>query len=318
MLSHVDDFLITGTHQFRNSFVSSLKLTFTIGSESRLPLMFTGLAIKKEADGTISVSQEKFVENFVQMDFEPGTHDVLPEREVEAFRSLVGKRQWLSSQTRPDLSFSANTFISCDGMRVDRAKLANKLIRRVIYEKDCKLLFRPLFFTEKPQLRLLKLCIFSDAAFQNLPDGGSQAGYVIGLFSTITEIFHLIGWNSKRVKRIARSTLAAETLALQDAIDNALFLNSIFHKILGVEFDMIAYIDSKQLHDSLKSAKGVTEKRLRVDIAAIREVIDEKGLLIKWLPARFQLADCMTKRTAPTDQLLSVMKSGSLHRKISD
>ena len=81
---------------------------------------------------------------------------------------------------------------------------------------------------------------------------------------------------------------------------------------------MIAYIDSKQLHDSLKSAKGVTEKRLRVDIAAIREVIDWRGLLIKWLPARFQLADCMTKRTAPTDQLLSVMESGSLHRKISD
>ena len=89
VLSHVDDFLITGTHQFRNSFVSSLKRTFTIGSESRLPLMFTGLAIKKEADGTISVSQEKFVENLFQMDFEPGTHDVLSEREVEAFRSLV-------------------------------------------------------------------------------------------------------------------------------------------------------------------------------------------------------------------------------------
>ena len=223
------------------------------------------------------------------------------------FRSLVGKLQWLSSQTRPDLSFSANTFISCDGMHVNFAKLANKLIRRVTYEKDCKLLFRPLFFTEKRQLRFLKLCTFSDAAFQNLPDGGSQAGYVIGLFSTISETFHLIGWNSKRVKRIARSTLAAETLALQDAIDNALFLNSIFHKILGVEFDMIAYIDSKQLHDSLKSAKGVTEKRLRVAIAAIREVIDEKNLLIKWLPIRFQLAHCMTKKTAPTDQLLSVM-----------
>ena len=113
-------------------------------------------------------------------------------------------------------------------MRVDRAKLANKLIHWVIFEKDCKLLFKPLFFTEKPQLRFLKLCIFSDAAFRNLPDGGSQAAYVIGLFSTFTETFHLIDWNSKSVKRIARSTLAAETLALQDAIDKALFLRSIF------------------------------------------------------------------------------------------
>ena len=69
MLSHVDDFLITGTHQFRNHFVSSLKRTFTIGSGSRLPLMFTGLAIKREADGTISVFQVQFVENLVQMDY---------------------------------------------------------------------------------------------------------------------------------------------------------------------------------------------------------------------------------------------------------
>ena len=189
MLSHVVDFPITGTHQIRNSFVSSLKRTFTIGSESILPLMFTGLAIKKEADGTTSVSQKNFVENLVQIDFKPATHDVLSEREIEAFRSLVGKLQWFSSHKRPDLNFSANTIINCDGMRVDRANFANKLIHRVTYEKDCKLLFRSLFFREKPQLRFLNLCIFSDAAFQNLPGGSSQAGYVIGLFRTITEIF---------------------------------------------------------------------------------------------------------------------------------
>ena len=137
VLSPVVDFLITGTHQIRNSFFSPLKRTFTIVSESRLPLMFTGLAIKKEADGTISVSQEKFVENLIQIDFKPSTHDVLSEREVEAFRSLVGKLQWPSSHTTPDLSFSGDTFINGDGMRVDRASFANKLIHRVIYEKDC-------------------------------------------------------------------------------------------------------------------------------------------------------------------------------------
>ena len=84
------------------------------------------------------------------------------------------------------------------------------------------------------------------------------SGYVTGPVSTVYNTFHLIGWNSKR---IARSTQAAETLALKDAVDNAFFLNSSFHKILREEIGLIAFIDRKQLHDSLKSSKRVTEKR---------------------------------------------------------
>ena len=81
------------------------------------------------------------------------------------------------------------------------------------------------------------------------------SGYVTGPVSTVYNTFHLIGWNSKPT---ARSTPAAETLALKDAVDNAFFLIST---ILREEMGLIAFNDRKQLHDSLKSSKGVTEKR---------------------------------------------------------
>ena len=46
----------------------------------------------------------------------------------------------------------------------------------------------------------------------------------VGIFNVENNVFSVLSWSSKRVKRIARSTIAAETLALKDAIDNAIFL----------------------------------------------------------------------------------------------
>ena len=74
-------------------------------------------------------------------------------------------------------------------------------------------------------------------------------------------------------KRIARSTLAAETLALLDGIDNAIFINNVLKLILGEELQMLALVDSKQLFDAIKSSKTVLEKRLRIDISSIKENI---------------------------------------------
>ena len=90
--------------------------------------------------------------------------------EIETFRSLVGK-PWLSSQTRPDITFCAKRLLNTDGMTT---KLANKAVRRKQYEKDQKIKLRRLFTGDNIDFHKMKLAIFSDAAFQNVPDGGSQ------------------------------------------------------------------------------------------------------------------------------------------------
>ena len=44
---------------------------------------------------------------------------------------------------------------------------------------------------------------------------------------------------------------------------------------------LIAFIDSKQLHESRKVLKAVTEKRLCVNITAIKEVGDGNSLAVR-------------------------------------
>lgn len=43
--------------------------------------------------------------------------------------------------------------------------------------------------------------------------------------------FSPICWQSKRIRRAVQSTLAGETLALADGIDNAIFLATLFSEL---------------------------------------------------------------------------------------
>ena len=59
----------------------------------------------------------------------------------------------------------------------------------------------------------VKIVAYTDAAFANLPDGGSQGSYLIFLVGD-DGFCSLVSWQSKRIRRIVRSALAAESLAM--------------------------------------------------------------------------------------------------------
>lgn len=77
---------------------------------------------------------------------------------------------------------------------------------------------------------VLKMIVFSDASFGKLSDGGTQGGHFITLMGENGK-FSPLSWQSKRVKRVVRSTLAGETLAMSDSIDNAIFLATLFSEL---------------------------------------------------------------------------------------
>ena len=69
----------------------------------------------------------------------------------------------------------------------------------------------------------LHLVAYADASFTNLPDQGSQSGYIIFLANFSKQCIPL-NWQSNKIKRIVPSSLSAETLAFGDALDDALGL----------------------------------------------------------------------------------------------
>ena len=116
---------------------------------------------------------------------------------------------------------------------------------------------------------------------------------------------------------MVKSTLAAETLALVDGLDTAIYLGHILSELLGKTTKNIisveCFIDNKSLFDNIHSTKLVSEKRLRIDIAVIKQMLERKEIdSVTWVDASHQLSDCLTKRGASCEKLLQVFKTGSL------
>ena len=123
------------------------------------------------------------------------------------------------------------------------------------------------------------LCIigYSDASFGNLDDGGSQGGYIIFLVGKNGNYFPL-HWQSKRVRRVVKSTQAAETLALVDLAEACIFYKAFICELLHIrncpiKIPVICKTNNSGLQQAAHSSTQILDKRLRIKLAIIREII---------------------------------------------
>ena len=93
--------------------------------------------------------------------------------------------------------------------------------------------------------------------------------------------FAPISWKSKKIQRVVKSTLAAETLALVEASEVCFMIRVILLEKYKKEppsktFPIHCFTDNKSLLDSVFSTKTLKEKRLKVDVCIIREMLEKK------------------------------------------
>ena len=72
------------------------------------------------------------------------------------------------------------------------------------------------------------LICFSDASFANVKCGGSQGALLVFLERSDRR-YMLLAWQSRKLKSVVKSTLTAETLALQEVIEVAHMMSSTIH-----------------------------------------------------------------------------------------
>lgn len=155
------------------------------------------------------------------------------------------------------------------------------------------------------------LTFHTDASFNSLPNGGSQGGQLIFLNDDEGNCCP-IAWNSSRIKRVVRSTLAAETHSLADGYGTASYLRQLLPKIFPQvqQQPATAITDSKSLYDTMGTSHRASDKSLVVHISYIRQWIDEHQLLLIWKEGSSQLSNALTKRGASTSLLTSTLSTG--------
>merc|ERR1712240_146165 len=232
----------------------------------------------------------------------------LSAHERSILRSKVGQLLWLAKQTRPDIAFDVATVASrlCISTVGDMRRV-NKLIRKVQSEQ--------VFLNSKDLGDQLELLLFSDASFGNLADGGSQGGYVIFL-KGINGKSSPVTWQSKKIRRVVRSTLASEALALADGVDCVLSIAMLLNELLFDDFDankipIKCYVDNNDLYQAIYSKKHVTKRRLRIEINSFKQLIENKDIVsINWIKTEKQIANVLTKNGASGQNILDCFAKG--------
>ena len=107
--------------------------------------------------------------------------------------------------------------------------------------------------------------------------------------------------------------LASEALALSETADAGFLMASVWQEVFGLSvLPKVCGTDNESLKEALYSSKVVSDRRLRVDIARLREMIEEDEIQAEWIEKRKQLADCMTKNVASSVELLEVFSISKL------
>ena len=302
MCVHVDDFLYSGTEDFEKAVIEKLREEFLVGSSASGSLKYLGLNIMPNKDG-ISVDQIQYASSLEMVDISytraMQKNSELNEDEKRGYRALIGQLSWISTHTRPDIAYeTCELSIAYKKATVSDLVKLNKLVTRVKKER------MRIFFPKLLPIGSCHLECYTDASFAKLPDGGSQGAVIVFLKDEHGNRCPLY-WRSRKLRRVVKSTFAAETMALLEGAETAVYLARILEEITGCEkIPITCLVDNKSLVDALRSSNKIEDTRLRVDIAVLDDMISRKEICeVNWVDTTHQLADCLTKRGVSPERL---------------
>ena len=208
-----------------------MKEIFNFGPEEMEAFTYIGIGLKQNSDFSVKMDQNSYIDSIQEIALSKermkDRKSSLTPSEKTLYRSIVGQLYWVAGISRPGIGFavceSSTKFIHAT---VGDIIYVNKIIRKV---KNSRC------FIQFPKLDLnnMKLQLFTDASFNNLPNGSSQAGQIMFLTDSKNRTCPLY-WNSSKLKRVVRSTIAAGTLSLSDGCDVAIYINRSVSQILRV------------------------------------------------------------------------------------
>ena len=108
------------------------------------------------------------------------------------------------------------------------------------------------------------------------------------------------------------STLAAETFSVAEAVEWGEYIKHLWEELNNTECEnevkIVIKTDCKSLEEALKSANGVKSRMVRIELASIKNRIEE-GIIenIGWINSKDQITDCLTKKNASSENLMNVV-----------
>ena len=316
VLIHVDDIMCAGGKEFESKVVQGIINKFKVGKHQRRSFKYVGIEVDHQAEG-IRISQRQYIDEMCEIDFDNinrDKNDLLSRHETKQLRALTGQILWASSQTRLDACFDAlELSMERNKGTLETLKRANKVVRKLKHQHHSVL------YPKLGSAKDFEIYIYADASYANLPDQVSSAGgHLIILKCKDNVKCSVIDWSSSKLKRIVDNTLASETISMKLAVESAIYIGHLLNEFYNDCFQnnpipVFSFTDNRSLEEAARSTKQVAGKRLRIDLAEIKRLLDTGELNdMRWCEAKYQLADGLTKKGVMMKNLLTVAENGCL------
>ena len=276
-------------------------------------MRFCGFELRMVDHGGLRISQAGFAKEVLKRRGIQGTEvfplDPISDEEdeepldpvaIKTAQGLVGELTWLTTRSRPDLSYSVGVASRLIHRRPHAVvKMCEHILRYVNGTVDEALVYRPCKsgdMGEEDELQFPRspnsLQIFSDASY----------GAVHERFKSVAGVAvergrNLVAWDSQAQPFIAQSTAEAEVISYNSAYQIGESV-SAFYAALNIETTKCLYGDSKAGISVVASDCGPWRTRhLRIRAHKLREVVQdmEAPWAIRHLSGPLLIADGFTK-----------------------
>ena len=298
VLVYVDDILITGSSPSAiTTLISRLHSCFALKDLGNLH-HFLGIQVTRTSTGDMHLSQSQYIRELLHkttmVSSNPQPTPMISTVRLQhnssmafhdptLYRSVVGTLQYLLV-TRPELSYSVNKVAQFMHAPQNHHWQAVKRILRYL----AGTVHHGLLLHRTSTSHVLA---FADADWAaDLDDRKSTTGFCVYLGS------NLIAWSTHKQKCVSRSSTEAEYRAIAAVMAELLWLRSLLHE-LHIPTS-IPRIYSDNLGAVLLSANPVMHsksKHFGLDLHFVRDNVQTKQVQLFHIPARYQVADMLTK-----------------------
>ena len=261
--------------------------------------------------------QTEFCEGINQVQ-EDGKTKELTTSERHQCRAVLGAAQWRVYQTAPHHAAKLSHLQSLLP-KADRGIIQdiNKFVREIYGQRELGLNIYNLNASKDDDLVVIG---WSDAALANRVDLSSTGGMMVGFAhrsmvdSGIRGHVNLVSWGSSKLKRVCRSSLAAETQAMSETEAELMFVRVMWRELLGDDVNLkephqtsqkvrgILVTDAKALYDTIQQGDlpsfSMKEKYTALEVLHLNQNIERQKTEVRWCNSDAMLADGMTKLQA--------------------
>ena len=97
------------------------------------------------------------------------------------------------------------------------------------------------------------------------------------------------------MRRVCQASITGETLSAGEGHETGIWVKQIWKELTGKEIDIRIVVDSEGLSTNCKTTRLPTQRRLRIDLACLRQGLKRGEFVLTRVPSGANLSDPLTK-----------------------